>query len=183
MQRVFQALKARSHDPHPLPACPIRTRPGCSTTPPAAGCSASGTPPRMRRILRIGAGRWPFRTLSSPRPFSLARPFRLAHLLVRTLRGTEGLFQKRPQQPISVFRPPARLAADVTGVPTLLVARTDADAADLITSDCDPYDSEFITGEARAAKACLICRNLFYSLPAYYFMSVLCYKNLNFPLC
>ncbi|EIY2765913.1 isocitrate lyase [Escherichia coli] len=41
----------------------------------------------------------------------------------------------------------ARLAADVTGVPTLLVARTDADAADLITSDCDPYDSEFITGE------------------------------------
>ncbi|MFX6694538.1 isocitrate lyase/phosphoenolpyruvate mutase family protein, partial [Acinetobacter baumannii] len=38
----------------------------------------------------------------------------------------------------------ARLAADVTGVPTLLVARTDADAADLITSDCDPYDSEFI---------------------------------------
>lgn len=35
----------------------------------------------------------------------------------------------------------------MTGVPTLLVARTDADAADLITSDCDPYDSEFITGE------------------------------------
>ncbi len=31
----------------------------------------------------------------------------------------------------------------MTGVPTLLVARTDADAADLITSDCDPYDSEF----------------------------------------
>ncbi|SPW18388.1 Isocitrate lyase [Cronobacter sakazakii] len=41
----------------------------------------------------------------------------------------------------------ARLAADVMGVPTLLIARTDADAADLITSDCDPYDSEFITGE------------------------------------
>lgn len=41
----------------------------------------------------------------------------------------------------------ARLAADVLGVPTLLVARTDADAADLITSDCDPYDSQFITGE------------------------------------
>lgn len=41
----------------------------------------------------------------------------------------------------------ARLAADVLGVPTLLVARTDADAADLLTSDCDPYDSEFITGE------------------------------------
>lgn len=39
----------------------------------------------------------------------------------------------------------ARLAADVMGVPTLVIARTDADAADLITSDCDPYDSEFIT--------------------------------------
>ncbi|ELS6505463.1 isocitrate lyase [Salmonella enterica] len=33
------------------------------------------------------------------------------------------------------------------GVPTLVIARTDADAADLITSDCDPYDSGFITGE------------------------------------
>src|SRR5699024_10503649 len=41
----------------------------------------------------------------------------------------------------------ARLAADVSDVPTLLVARTDADAADLLTSDCDPYDSSFLTGE------------------------------------
>lgn len=41
----------------------------------------------------------------------------------------------------------ARLAADVMGVPTLLIARTDADAADLITSDIDPVDSHFITGE------------------------------------
>ncbi len=41
----------------------------------------------------------------------------------------------------------ARLAADVMGVPTLLIARTDADAADLITSDIDPTDKEFITGE------------------------------------
>ena len=39
----------------------------------------------------------------------------------------------------------ARLAADVMGVPTLVIARTDADAADLITSDCDPYDRQFIT--------------------------------------
>ncbi len=38
----------------------------------------------------------------------------------------------------------ARLAADVMGVPTLLVARTDADAAQLITSDVDPRDREFI---------------------------------------
>ncbi|MFY4774264.1 isocitrate lyase [Metabacillus sp. RGM 3146] len=41
----------------------------------------------------------------------------------------------------------ARLAADVMGTPTLIVARTDADAADLITSDIDPADQEFITGE------------------------------------
>lgn len=41
----------------------------------------------------------------------------------------------------------ARLAADVMGVPTIIIARTDADAADLITSDIDPVDQEFITGE------------------------------------
>ncbi len=41
----------------------------------------------------------------------------------------------------------ARLAADVLGVPTIIVARTDADGADLITSDVDPNDAEFLTGE------------------------------------
>lgn len=41
----------------------------------------------------------------------------------------------------------ARLAADVMGVPTLIIARTDADAADLITSDIDERDHQFITGE------------------------------------
>jgi isocitrate lyase len=41
----------------------------------------------------------------------------------------------------------ARLAADLLGVPTLIVARTDADAAQLITSDTDPYDLPFISGE------------------------------------
>ena len=41
----------------------------------------------------------------------------------------------------------ARLAADVMGVPTVLLARTDADAANLITSDSDERDHEFITGE------------------------------------
>jgi isocitrate lyase len=41
----------------------------------------------------------------------------------------------------------ARLAADVCGVPTLLVARTDAEAADLITSDIDDNDRPFTTGE------------------------------------
>ena len=41
----------------------------------------------------------------------------------------------------------ARLAADVLGVPTVLIARTDADAANLITSDSDARDHAFITGE------------------------------------
>lgn len=41
----------------------------------------------------------------------------------------------------------ARLAADVCNVPTLVIARTDAEAANLITSDIDPRDSRFITGE------------------------------------
>ncbi|NND44389.1 MAG: isocitrate lyase [Xanthomonadales bacterium] len=44
----------------------------------------------------------------------------------------------------------ARLAADVMGVPTVLIARTDADAASLITSDSDERDHAFITGERTA---------------------------------
>jgi isocitrate lyase len=41
----------------------------------------------------------------------------------------------------------ARLAADVMGTPTVLLARTDAEAADLVTSDVDDNDKPFITGE------------------------------------
>jgi isocitrate lyase len=41
----------------------------------------------------------------------------------------------------------ARLAADVSGVSTVLLARTDAEAANLITSDIDPRDKDFCTGE------------------------------------
>ncbi|MBE2210534.1 MAG: isocitrate lyase [Xanthomonadaceae bacterium] len=41
----------------------------------------------------------------------------------------------------------ARLAADVMGVPTIIVARTDAEAADLLTSDVDDNDKPFTTGE------------------------------------
>jgi isocitrate lyase len=44
----------------------------------------------------------------------------------------------------------ARLAADVMRVPTILIARTDADAAQLITSDCDPVDQPFLTGQRTA---------------------------------
>jgi isocitrate lyase len=41
----------------------------------------------------------------------------------------------------------ARLAADVMGVPTILIARTDANAAELLTSDIDPADHPFLTGD------------------------------------
>jgi isocitrate lyase len=41
----------------------------------------------------------------------------------------------------------ARLAADVMGVPTVLLARTDAEAADIVTSDVDENDKPFLTGE------------------------------------
>jgi isocitrate lyase len=44
----------------------------------------------------------------------------------------------------------ARLAADVMGVPTLLIARTDADSSALLTSDIDPRDHEFLTAKRTA---------------------------------
>ncbi|HWG91939.1 MAG TPA: isocitrate lyase [Candidatus Thermoplasmatota archaeon] len=44
----------------------------------------------------------------------------------------------------------ARLAADICNVPTIIVARTDAEAATLITSDVDPRDQPFVTGERTA---------------------------------
>ncbi len=44
----------------------------------------------------------------------------------------------------------ARLAADVLGVPSLILARTDADSAHLLTSDIDPRDHEFLTGKRTA---------------------------------
>src|SRR5260370_20295447 len=47
----------------------------------------------------------------------------------------------------------ARLAADVMGVPTLIMARTDANSAHLLTSDIDPRDSEFVTG-VRTSEGC-----------------------------
>lgn len=52
----------------------------------------------------------------------------------------------------------ARLAADVMGVPTCIIARTDADAANLITSDVDERDRKFILGE-RSAEGFYYVRN------------------------
>src|SRR5579884_2386403 len=65
----------------------------------------------------------------------------------------------------------ARLAADVLGVPTLVVARTDAHSAQLLTSDCDPCDREFITGartaegffRMRSGLPCAIARAIAYA--------------------
>lgn len=58
----------------------------------------------------------------------------------------------------------ARLAADVMGVPTLLFARTDAEAATLLTSDSDPQDADFIKrDEARTVEGFYQVRN---GLPA-----------------
>ncbi|HEX8777890.1 MAG TPA: isocitrate lyase [Rhodanobacter sp.] len=65
----------------------------------------------------------------------------------------------------------ARLAADVAGVPTLIVARTDAEAADLLTSDVDDNDRPFTTGErtvegfykTRNGLDQAICRGLAYA--------------------
>jgi isocitrate lyase len=52
----------------------------------------------------------------------------------------------------------ARLAADVLGVPTVLIARTDSLSAALLTSDIDPRDQEFITGE-RTAEGFFVVRD------------------------
>ena len=65
----------------------------------------------------------------------------------------------------------ARLAADVMGVPTLIMARTDAEAARLITSDVDEYDAPFVTGERteegffelKGGFECAIARGLAYA--------------------
>jgi isocitrate lyase len=65
----------------------------------------------------------------------------------------------------------ARLAADVLDVPTVLVARTDADSAKLLTSDVDARDREFLTGERtpegffriKGGLDCAIARGLAYA--------------------
>ena len=52
----------------------------------------------------------------------------------------------------------ARLAADVMGVPTILLARTDAEAANLLTSDVDDSDKPFVTGE-RTSEGFYVVKN------------------------
>src|SRR5207237_553253 len=74
----------------------------------------------------------------------------------------------------------ARLAADVMGVPTLIMARTDANSAHLLTSDIDPRDHEFLTGNRtaegffciRGGLESAIARSVSYSTSA----DLLCWK-------
>jgi isocitrate lyase len=54
----------------------------------------------------------------------------------------------------------ARLAADVSGTPTLIVARTDAESATLITSDADERDRPFLTGERTAEGFFRVCHGM-----------------------
>ena len=53
----------------------------------------------------------------------------------------------------------ARLAADICGVPTLVIARTDAEAAKMITSDVDERDQRFITGDERTSEGFFFYKN------------------------
>jgi len=53
----------------------------------------------------------------------------------------------------------ARLAADICGVPTVLVARTDAEAAKLLTSNIDPRDEPFLTDEGRTSEGFYYIKN------------------------
>ena len=85
----------------------------------------------MKAMIQAGAGGVHFED-------QLAAVKKCGHMGGKVLVPTQEAIQKLAA---------ARLAADVMDVPTVLIARTDADAADLITSDCDEYDREFITGE------------------------------------
>lgn len=88
----------------------------------------------MKSMIQAGAGAVHFED-------QLAAVKKCGHMGGKVLVPTQEAIQKLVA---------ARLAADVMNVPTVLIARTDADAADLITSDCDARDAAFITGERTA---------------------------------
>src|SRR5215207_443503 len=85
----------------------------------------------MKAMIRAGAGGVHFED-------QLASVKKCGHMGGKVLVPTQEAVQKLLA---------ARLAADVCGVPTLVIARTDAEAADLLTSDYDENDKPFITGE------------------------------------
>ncbi|HTZ00645.1 MAG TPA: isocitrate lyase [Rhodocyclaceae bacterium] len=88
----------------------------------------------MKAMIRAGAGGVHFED-------QLAAVKKCGHMGGKVLVPTQEAVQKLAA---------ARLAADVMGVPTIILARTDAEAADLITSDVDDNDKPFITGERTA---------------------------------
>lgn len=88
----------------------------------------------MKAMIRAGAGGVHFED-------QLASVKKCGHMGGKVLVPTQDAIEKLIA---------ARLAADVCGVPTLVVARTDAEAADLITSDHDENDRPFLTGERTA---------------------------------
>lgn len=88
----------------------------------------------MKAMIRAGAGGVHFED-------QLASVKKCGHMGGKVLVPTQEAVQKLIA---------ARLAADVYGVPTLVIARTDAEAADLLTSDCDECDRPFLTGERTA---------------------------------
>jgi isocitrate lyase len=88
----------------------------------------------MKSMIRAGAGGVHFED-------QLASVKKCGHMGGKVLVPTQEAVQKL----IS-----ARLAADVCGIPTVILARTDAEAADLLTSDFDANDKPFLTGERTA---------------------------------
>ncbi len=85
----------------------------------------------MKAMIRAGAGGVHFED-------QLASVKKCGHMGGKVLVPTQEAVQKLIA---------ARMAADVCGVPTVILARTDAEAADLLTSDYDANDKPFITGE------------------------------------
>ena len=88
----------------------------------------------MKAMIRAGAGGVHFED-------QLASVKKCGHMGGKVLVPTQEAIQKLIA---------ARMAADVYGVPTLVIARTDAEAADLITSDYEENDKPFLTGERTA---------------------------------
>jgi isocitrate lyase len=88
----------------------------------------------MKAMIRSGAGGVHFED-------QLASVKKCGHMGGKVLVPTQDAVQKLIA---------ARLAADVSGVPTIILARTDAEAADLLTSDVDANDKPFVTGERTA---------------------------------
>jgi len=88
----------------------------------------------MKAMIRSGAGGVHFED-------QLASVKKCGHMGGKVLVPTQEAVQKLIA---------ARMAADVLGVPTIILARTDAEAADLVTSDVDENDKPFITGERTA---------------------------------